>query len=29
MKTRKWYSSNIKPDRKSDLIVMTDMGVYI
>lgn len=26
MKTRKWYSSKIKPDRNSDLIVMTDMG---
>ena len=26
MKARKWYSASIKPDRKSDLIVMTDMG---
>ena len=26
MKTRKWYSSTIKPDRTNDLIIMTDMG---
>lgn len=26
MKTRKWYSTNIKPDRKNNLIIMTDMG---
>ena len=26
MKTRKWYSVKIKPDRKSDLIIKTDMG---
>ena len=26
MKTRKWYSTKIKPDTKSDLIIMTDMG---
>lgn len=26
MKTRKWYSTNIKPDRTNDLIIMTDMG---
>ena len=26
MKTRKWYSSKVKPDRNSELIVKTDMG---
>ena len=26
MKTRKWYSTTIKPDRANDLIIMTDMG---
>lgn len=26
MKARKWYSTKIKPDTKSDLIIMTDMG---
>lgn len=26
MKTHKWYPSTIKPDRKTNLIVMTDMG---
>ena len=26
MKTRKWYSTNIKPDRTNGLIIMTDMG---
>ena len=26
MKTRKWYSVNIKPDRRYNLIIMTDMG---
>lgn len=26
MKTRKWYSTNVKPDRKINLIIMTDMG---
>ena len=26
MKTRKWYSTTIKPDRTNDLIIMTDMG---
>ena len=26
MKTKKWYSTKIKPDRKSFLIVKTDMG---
>lgn len=26
MKTKKWYSTSIKPDRSNDLIVMTDMG---
>jgi hypothetical protein len=26
VKTRKWYSTNIKPDRTNDLIIMTDMG---
>lgn len=26
MKARKWYSTKIKPDMKSDLIIMTDMG---
>ena len=26
MKTRKWYSTAIKPDRLNNLIIMTDMG---
>ena len=26
MKTRTWYSTKIIPDRKQNLIVMTDMG---
>ena len=26
MKTRKWYSSKVKPDRNNELIVKTDMG---
>lgn len=26
MKTRKWYSVTIRPDRTNDLIIMTDMG---
>lgn len=26
LKRRKWYSTNIKPDVKTDLIVMSDMG---
>ena len=26
LKKRKWYSTSITPDRKSELIVMTDMG---
>ena len=26
LKTKKWYSSKIKPDRHFRLIVMTDMG---
>ena len=26
LKRRKWYSTNIKPDVKVNLIVMTDMG---
>jgi len=26
MKTRKWYSTTIKPDRANGLIIMTDMG---
>ena len=26
MKTRKWYSTNVKPDRRYNLIIMTDMG---
>jgi len=26
MKTRKWYSTTIKPDRINDLIIMTNMG---
>lgn len=26
MKTRKWYSTTIKPDRTYDLIIMTNMG---
>ena len=26
MKTRKWYPTNIKPDRTNDLIIMTNMG---
>ena len=26
MKTRKWYSTKVKPDRRYDLIIMTDMG---
>ncbi len=26
MKTRKWYSTSIKPDRRINLIIMTDMG---
>lgn len=26
MKTRKWYSSKVKPDRNSELIVKTVMG---
>lgn len=26
MKTRKWYSTDIKPDRTHNLIVMTDIG---
>lgn len=26
MKTRTWYNTTIAPDRKYDLIVMTDMG---
>ena len=26
MKTRKWYSTAIKPDRSNGLIIMTDMG---
>lgn len=26
MKTRKWYSTSIKPDRADNLIIMTDMG---
>lgn len=26
MKTRKWYSTSIRPDRAHGLIVMTDMG---
>ena len=26
MKTRKWYSTSIQPDRAYNLIVMTDMG---
>lgn len=26
LKRRKWYSTNVKPDVKTDLIVMSDMG---
>ena len=26
MKTRKWYSTTIKPDKANGLIIMTDMG---
>jgi len=26
VKTRKWYPTNIKPDRINDLIIMTNMG---
>lgn len=26
LKRRKWYSTNIKPDVKTNLIVMSDMG---
>lgn len=29
MKTRKWYSTSIKPDRADDLIIMTDMGYFL
>lgn len=26
LKTRKWYSSRVIPDRSTELVVMTDMG---
>lgn len=26
LKRRKWYSTNISPDKETDLIVQTDMG---
>lgn len=26
LKTRKWYTTSVKPDRHINLIIMTDMG---